>query len=121
MPKKKKWQASYPWIKDPRQLPDNRCAAFYTLKAMEKRLSLNPEHTTLYRHQIDNMVAHGVACKISIEDMSSYDGPFYCTSHHAVLRPESKRTPCCIVFNSSANVHGHCFEWVLCKRSGHAQ
>ena len=35
MPNKKKWQASYPWIKDPRQLPDNKCAAFYTLKAME--------------------------------------------------------------------------------------
>ena len=39
MPKKKKWQASYPWIKDPRQLPENRCAAFYTLKATEKRHS----------------------------------------------------------------------------------
>ena len=36
--KKKKWQASYPWIKDPRQLPVNRCAAFYTLKGMEQRL-----------------------------------------------------------------------------------
>ena len=85
MPKKKKWLASYPWIKDPRQLPDNRCAAFYTLKAMEKRISLNPEHATLYRHQIDNMVARGGARKISIEEMSSYDGPFYYISHHAVL------------------------------------
>ena len=100
MPKKKKWQASYPWIKDPRQLPDNRCAAFFTLKAMEKRLSLNPEHTTLYKHQVDNMVARGV-------EMSSFDGPFYYISHHAVLKPESKGTPCRIVFNSSANFHGH--------------
>ena len=107
MPKKKKWQASYPWIKDPRQLPDNRCAACYTLKTMEKCLSLNPEDATLYRHQIDNMVARGVARKISIEEMSSYDGPFYYISHHAVLKPESKSTPCCIVFNSSANFHGH--------------
>ena len=96
-----------PRIKDPRQLPDNRCAAFYTLKTMEKRLFLNPEHATLYRHQIDNMVARGVARKISIEEMSSYDGPFYYISHHAVLKPESKSTPCHIVFNSGANFHGH--------------
>ena len=107
MPKKKKWQASYPWIKDPRQLPDNRCAAFYTLKAMGKHLSLNPEHATLYKHQIDNMFACGVARKISIEEMSSYDGPFYYISHHAVLKSESKCTPCRTVFNSSANFHGH--------------
>ena len=107
MPKKKKWQASYPWIKDPKQLPDNRCAAFYTLKAMEKDLSLNPEHAPLYRHQIDNMVARGVARKITIAKMSSYDGPFYYISHYAVLKPESKSTPCHIVFNSSANFHGH--------------
>ena len=74
---------------------------------MEKRLSLNPEHATLYRHQIDNMVARGVARKISTEQMSSYDGSFYYISHHAVLKPESKSTPCRIVFNSSVNVHGH--------------
>ena len=74
---------------------------------MEKHLSLDPEHATLYRHQIDNTVARGVARKITIEEMSSYDGPFYNISHHAVLKPESKSTPCRIVFNSSANFHGH--------------
>ena len=53
------------------------------------------------------MVARGVAHKISIEEMSSYDGPFYYISRHDVLKPESKSTPCHIVFNSSANFHGH--------------
>ena len=105
MPKKNKWKTSYPWIKDPIQLPDNRYAAFYTLKAMEKRFSLNPELAALYKHQIDNMVTRGVARKITTEEMSSYDGSFYYISHHAVLKPESKSTPCHIVFNSSANFH----------------
>ena len=53
------------------------------------------------------MVARGVARKISTEEMSSYDRPFYYISHHAVLKPESKSTPCRIVFNSGANFHGH--------------
>ena len=57
---------------------------------MEKSLSLNPEHATLYKHQIDSMVARGVAHKISKEEMSSYDGPFYYISHHAVLKPSQK-------------------------------
>ena len=29
-------------------------------------------------------------------------------SHHAVIRPEKKSTPVRIVFNLSANYHGHC-------------
>ena len=85
------------------------CCILYIICNGEATLrpSLNPEYATLYKHQIDNMVARGMAHQISVEEMSSYDGPLYYISNHAVLKSESKSTPCRIVFNSSANFHGH--------------
>ena len=53
------------------------------------------------------MVKRGVACKLSDEEIQSYDGPIHYIAHHAVLKPDSKSTPCRIVFNSSANYHRH--------------
>ena len=49
----------------------------------------------------------GVARKLQLIEMLSYGGPVRYISHHAVMKPESKSTPCRIVFNSSANYHGH--------------
>ncbi|KAJ8020927.1 hypothetical protein HOLleu_40649 [Holothuria leucospilota] len=34
--------AKYPWIKDPKELPDNRQMAVVTLKSLEKRLGRDP-------------------------------------------------------------------------------
>ena len=66
------------------------------------------------------MVARGVARKITIEEMSSYHGPFYYISHHAMLKPESKSIPCRIAFNSSANFHGHVLnEYYALERPGY--
>ena len=108
LPEKERWLASsYPWIRDPSELPDNKPFAFAKLKMMEKRLLSNSEHAYLYRHQIDDMVKRGVARKLSDEEIQSYDGPIHYMAHHAVLMPDSKSTPCCIVFNSSTNYHGH--------------
>ena len=39
--------------------------------------------------------------------MEDYTRPKFYISHHEVLKPESKSTPCRIVFNSSANFRGH--------------
>ena len=39
--------------------------------------------------------------------MEDYSGPKFYISHHEVLKPESKSTPCRIVLNSSANFRGH--------------
>ena len=50
---------------------------------------------------IDRRVAHRLT-----KEIEDYDGPVFYISHHDVLRPESKTTPCRIVFNSSANFHG---------------
>ena len=74
---------------------------------MEKRLLSNSEHADLYRRQKDDMVKRGVAHKLSDEEIQSYDGPIHYIAHHAVLKSDSKSTPCRIVFNSSVNYHGH--------------
>ena len=103
----KKWEAGYPWIKDPKALPDNKEAALATLKATEKRLRQNPAHAAVYRKQIKNMIDRGVARRLTKKEIEDYNGPVFYISHHEVLKPESKTTPCRIVFNSSANFHGH--------------
>ena len=53
------------------------------------------------------MVERGVARKLTEKEIKDYEGPVFYISHHEVLKPESKTTPCSIVFNSSANFRGH--------------
>ena len=67
---------------------------------------------------MDDMVKRGVAHKLSDEEIQSYDGPIHYIAHHAVLKPDSKSTPCGIVFNSSANYHGHVLNEYYAKGPG---
>lgn len=106
-PDQKKWEAGYPWIKDPKMLPNNKQAALGALKATEKRLQANPDYGKMYCKQINDMIDRGAARKLSEKEMNNYGGPVFYISHHEVLKPESKSTPCRIVFNSSANYRGH--------------
>ena len=106
-PDKKKWEAGYPWIKDPRALPDNKEATLATLKATERRLRQNPVHSKVYHKQIESMIERGVARRLTKKEIEDYDWLVFYISHHEVLKPESKTTPCRIVFNSSANFRGH--------------
>ena len=103
----KRWEASYPWIRDPHELPDNRCSVLAKLKSTEKRLLRDENYAQIYKRQIDDMISRGVARKVSSNELSEYEGPIHYIAHHAVFKPESKSTPCRIVFNSSANYHGH--------------
>ena len=60
----KKWEAGYPWIKDPKALPDNKEAALAVQKNFqdtEKRLRQNPAHAAVYHKQIEYMIERGVA------------------------------------------------------------
>lgn len=45
--------------------------------------------------------------KLSKDEVESYQGPVHYIPHHAVVRPEKKRTPVRIVFNSSRTFQGH--------------
>ena len=102
-----KWTAKYPWIRHPKELPNNYTAAFAMLKSTERRLKKNANHMELYKQQIQDMLDRGVAMKILRDELQSYEGPVYYLSHHEVLKPDSISTPCRIVFNSSAKFAGH--------------
>ena len=105
---KKIWTAEYPWVKDPKDLPNNVSAAVARMKSTEKRLSkLGPQYSALYDDQIKDMVNRGVAKKLSVQEINEYDGPVHYVTHHDVLKPNSSSTPLRIVFNSSAFYMGH--------------
>ena len=101
------WEAQYPWIRDPNDLPDNRSAALAMLKSTEKRLSTNKVHAETYNNQIQDMIDRNVARKLSNDELQLHRGPVFYLSHHEVIKPESESTPCRIVFNSSATYQGH--------------
>ena len=73
----KKWEAGYPWIKDPYDLPDNKCAALAKLKSTEKRLLKDKNCAQIYQQQIDDMISRGVARKVNSEKLSEYNGPIH--------------------------------------------
>ena len=101
------WESSYPWVKDPNNLPDNRMMALQTLKSTERRLRKDEEHKKLYQAQMDDMFERGVARKLTNEEMKMYNGPFYYVSHHVVMNPKSKSTQCRLVFHTSQDFKGH--------------
>ena len=99
------WLATYPWIRDPKGLPDNRCIALKILESTERRLLKNAEYATMYCNQIKDMVDRKVADKLTEDELKEYKGPYYYLTHHEVLKSESS-TPFRIVFNSSLNYQG---------------
>ena len=101
------WEAEYPWIRDPKDLPDNRNYALKLLKSTEFRLKKNKDKADAYCDQINDMISRNVARKLSKEELDNYKGPKYYIAHHAVAKPSSKTTPLRIVFNSSALFRGH--------------
>jgi len=109
------WEAAYPWIRDPMNLPNNRSYAMKLLLSTEKRLKKDISHANAYSEQINDMVTRNVARKLSERELKNYDGPSFYITHHAVYKPTSKTTPLRIVFNSSANFHGHVLNDYLAK------
>ena len=102
------WRIPYQWKKDPHQLPDNRVQAEKVLQSTKRRLAIDSNHAEAYNKQMAEMVEIDFARKLTEEEITAYKGPVHYVSHHAVIRREKKSTPVRIVFNSSANYHGHC-------------
>ena len=99
--------AVYPWIKDPKGLPDNYSMAIRRLENTERRLLRNPSHSKIYDDQIVDMFNRNVARILTQEEIDSYNGPYYYLCHHEVLKAGSS-TPCRIVFDSSAKFMNQC-------------
>ena len=77
------------------------------LISTEKRLSKNKKQAEIYQQQIQDMIDRDVARKLTQEELQKYKGPAHYTSHHKVLKADSKSTPVRIVFKSSAHYMGH--------------
>ena len=114
-PDRSRWIASYPYIKDPLYLPDNRDTIYNILKSTERRLMRNEEHAKVYAGQMQDMIDRKVARKVEDEELRKYEGAKYYIAHHAIFKPESKSTPCRMVFSSSLQSMGHSLNDYLAK------
>ena len=98
------WETRYPWIKDPRQLVNNRRAAEGILRSTERRISKDPARKEAFLHQMQDMVDRNVARKLSNAEMEAYDGPVFYLSCHEVMKKDSISTPFRIVFSSKQHM-----------------
>ena len=101
------WEATYPWIKDPRELPDNKFIVNKMLQSTEKRIMKNPKYAQIYGKQIRDMLDREVARKLTHEEIENYHGPYYYLTHHEVVKSDSS-TAFRIVFHSSLKYLGNC-------------
>jgi len=101
------WVVAYPWKRDLALLPDNKSQARKKLEVTERQLMKNTEHVQAYDKQMVEMIEIAFSRKLAKQELEEYKGPIHYISHHEVLRAESKSTPVCIVFNSSAVFRGH--------------
>lgn len=106
--REERWEASYPWIKDPLMLPNNFKAARARLESTERRLNrLGSEYAVAYGNEITDMVQRNIAVRLEDKEIEEYDGPVHFIPHHEVLKPGSCSTPVRIVFDSSSNYLDH--------------
>ena len=71
------WMVSYPWQKNPKDLPDNKYQAMKRPEATERRLERNPEHAKAYDKQIEEMNELSFARKLEEKEMNDYHGPVH--------------------------------------------
>ena len=102
-----KWIMKYPWKRSPSILPNNYVQVRKKLESLERRLMKDPENASSYNNQIQGMETMQFARQLSPKGLTDWKGPIHYVSHHAVIRPERKRTSVRIAFNSSASYNGH--------------
>ena len=105
--KDNRWCVTYPWVRDPYDLPDNRQVAYAKLCAIERRLKKNPAVEEMYKNQMNEMVNTRKARQLSSDEMERYNVPVHYIAHREILNPNSLSTPCRLIYNPSAKFHGH--------------
>ena len=78
------WIAKYPWIRSPNELPDNYFSALAMLRSTERRIKRDQKLSDIYSSQVKDMIERNVARKLTPEEISDYNGPWYYISHHEV-------------------------------------
>ena len=111
----KRWIAGYPWTRNPNELPNNRQFALGMMLSTERKIEKDNDKAVMYNRQMQDMVQRKVARQVSEKELSDHEGPKYYITHHAVIKPSSKSTPCRIVFNSSAKYCGSSLNEFLAK------
>lgn len=87
------WHAKYPWVEDPVTLPNNRRAVEATFRRTEKQLAKEPKWKAAYQAQVHEMVERNAAVKLSKEELASWPGPVWYSSHLIAPNPRSVTTP----------------------------
>ena len=64
---------------------------------------------------MNDLIERGVARKVRKEELEAYTGPKFFITHHAVMKPDSKSTPCRLVFDSSHKYQGSSLNDFLAK------
>ena len=93
------------WRDDGVQLPDNHEAAATRLKAVERRLTRDPELCQSYRETVNNYVTEGHASKVNEDAGTHGKGRTWYLPHHAVLNP-NKPGKVRVVFDAAARCDG---------------
>ena len=101
---RKEWITDYPWIKDPKEIPNNYTQALCRLKSIERRLESSGE-LERYDNVIKDMINRGVARKLDLKERQDYDGPVFYIPHHGVKKADSNDIR--VVMNSSISFMGH--------------
>ena len=104
---------SYPFIKNPSCLPNNRSDAVRVAEKLWKSLKRDGL-LDAYHEEVKKYLNRGTFVKLTNEELSSYEGPQQYISHHGVLK-NSVSTPLRVVTNSSFNNHGNSLNSCLPK------
>ena len=97
---------SFPFIKNPNVLSNNRNPMLKRSQSLEqslKRRGLSEAYNTEFKKFLER----GVIAEVSQPELDSYSGPVNYISHHGVLQPRKVTTPLRIVSNSSQDNRGH--------------
>ena len=106
-------RVSYPFIKNPSCLPNNRFAAVKVANRLWQ--SLKKEGLLeAYHEEMKKYIELGTFVKLTAEEISTYQGPHQWISHHGVLK-SSVTTPLRVVTNSSFDNGGNSLNSCLPK------
>ena len=95
-----KWRVSYPFLQDPKVLPNNYRRVLKMAENLEKRLAkvgLTDDPNEVFH----KMITNGALEELSYVELSMWNGAIHYLPIQAVIKPESVTTPIRLVTNSS--------------------